>query len=472
METLGAPKSFRRLASLFLSGLLIAGVAVAALAQTGVPPAALPDWLEPRGLSIVELVGQVPDSTLQGTILSYDDGEGIVVYESGTRNGSTVVINTTIYPRFSDPGAWADHKMTAFGCLGQTPRYDHMGSVVPQSYLRIRDSGGQDRTDEIQFMYLGKMDTRLPSAGSGSYARYPVDDYGPGRTYPLPPMEPAGLTIPSNSGCRLEIPYHDYYPLTGVFTVEIDPVVQATVVSTQQAAFQSYIGTGNVGIFQPLMGQLLSYCGERHGRIQLSIPLQANYFLVQYPSMPGDPYTDINSGRPYPNQARLSGGTYRLGENSELSADLTFSAAFPLDAVWQDADQSPTEFLRLLSSATKLAPPEYVLPAGLPFNDCYTYGNCSSSVLQEICDTWMSLDVVFLAIDRPDDGTDHTPIKLAGPAWSPLTGVVEQPAAELDSALAATTIYLPVVARAERCAAYPCGWFDGSGRMLGYEPSR
>jgi hypothetical protein len=473
METLGTSKSFRRSAAVLLSGLLIAVVASAALAQPGAAPApaALPDWLEPQGLSIIELVGQVPDSILHGTILSFDDGEGIVVYESGTRNGSTVVINTTIYPRFSDPGAWADHKLTAFGCLGQTPRYDHMGSVVPQSYLRIRDSGGQDRTSEIQFMYISNMDTRQPSADSSSYTRYPIVDYGPGRTYPLPSMQPDGLTIPTNSGCRLEIPYHDYYPLTGVFTVDIDPAVHATVIGSQEAGFQSYIGVGDVGIFQPLMDQLLSSCGERHGRIQLYLPPQANYFLVQYPPMPGDPYTDRNSSRPYPNQARLSSGTYRLGENFDLSTDFTFSAAFPLDAVWQDADQSPTQFLPLLSSATKLAPPEYVLPSTLPFNECYTYGNCSNSVLQQICDAWMSLKVTYLAIYRPAEGTEHTPIKMAGPTWSLLTEVAEQPAAAgLDSTLATTTVYLPLISKAERCAAYPCGWFTGTGRMLGYEP--
>jgi hypothetical protein len=45
------------------------------------------------------MAGQVPDHNLQGTILSYGDFDGIVVYESGSRQGNQVVVTTTIYPR-------------------------------------------------------------------------------------------------------------------------------------------------------------------------------------------------------------------------------------------------------------------------------------------------------------------------------------------------------------------------------------
>lgn len=463
---------------------MLTGLAVT-VAWASTDTEAMPNWLEPRGLSVVELVGQVPDTYLQGTILSYSDAAGIVVYESGTRVGNTVMVTAMIYPRYTVVN---NTELTMFGCLGQAPHYDHMGSVVPPSTLRVYDSGGREVTPEINFMRITRMDTRLPTANSNYPFRYPQVDYGLGSPVPLP-IGPNGLSLPANSGCWIRIPGANYYPLIGVFTLELEPSVRASVLGTQQDTFQSYIGPGGVGIFQPLMSQLRSTYSDRHGRIPLSIPAGANYFLLKFPPMPGDPYTDQIWGPPNLNANRLSGGTYRLSDDPKLSVDMVFSAAFPVQNAWQDADQAQrSEFLPVLTNPTELATLEYVLPAGIAWNSCFTQGNCPSDVLRQIHDAVMSLEIVYLSVSKPAAGGEWISLQMAGPAWSPsnLGGSgegLEFVAAPDTSARAAIAfseaptpthrILLPFVSggsREEPPTGCPCGWFDPLGRMLGFWP--
>ncbi len=462
---------------------MLAGLALT-VAWASTETAAMPDWLEPRGLSVVELVGQVPDTYLQGTILSYSDWAGIVVYQSGTRTENTVVLTTTLYPRHTVvPPNNLD--LTLFGCLGQTPHYDHMGSVVPPSTLRAYDSSGREVTAEITYMTITRMDTQLPTANSSYPFRYPQVEYGPGSPNPLP-IGPHGLSLPANSGCWIHLPGANYYPLTGVFTLGLEPSVRASVLGTQQDTFQSYIGPGGVGIFQPLMSQLRSTYADRHVRIPLSIPAGANYFLLRFPPMPGDPYTDTEL--PYRNADRLSAGTYRLS-GTDLSTDMVFSAAFPVQNAWRDADQAPgSEFLPVLTNLPELATLEYVLPAGIAWNSCFTQGNCPPNVLSQIHDAVMSLEIVYLSVSKPALGGEWVSLQMAGPAWSPsnLGGsgegleIVAAPDTSARAAIAFSEtatdthrIFLPFVSggsREEPPTGCPCGWFDPLGRMLGFWP--
>jgi hypothetical protein len=434
-------------------------------------------------LSVLELVGQVPDAYLHGMILSYDDGVGIVVYESGTRVGNRVVVNTTLYPRVSRPAGGPSNLLTSFGCLGQTPHFDHMGSTVPASTLHVYDRYGVDVTSRIEHMFITREGTLQPLANSRQAWRYPEDVYGPGQT-PVP-RGPEGLRIPPNMGCRIGLGGADLYPLTGVFTFELGPSVRAYVLGAQQAKFKSYIGPGSVGIFQPLMNQMSGTFGWRHTRIPLSVPDGADYFLVKFPATPGDPYTDSRSAPPYMNAERPSSGTYRLSRGG-LSADLTFSAAFPLEIAWQDADQAPgSEYLPLMRDSTELATLEYVLPAGIAYNDCFTQGNCPSSVLQEIYDAEMTLEIIYLKILQPGAGGQWVPLQMAGPAWSAAAaassqapdsseqpGLVSDALEQIPHAPSARTYtFMPLVSwepQEEAPCASPCGWFDDLGRMLDY----
>lgn len=455
--------------------------------QTSSDVTAASSWLEPRGLAVVELVGLVSEQLLRGTILSFGDDLGIVVYESGSRTGNTVVVTTTIYPRllYPSPGT----PMTYFGCLGQEPHFDHMGSVVPASVMRVYTPTGTEVTKSIRHMFGIHMDNLQPSGGSGEPFRYPMEGYGPGLDHPLP-LAADGLHIPSNSGCRIAILGADYPRLTGKFTLQVEPSVKASVVATQQAAFTSYIGPGNVGIFSPLMQQLLGAFGARSPRIHLNIPNGANFFLLKFPPMPGDAYTDVGTNPPYLNAARLSAGTYRLWQPiHELSTDLVFSAAFPLRRAWQDADQAPgSSFLPVMASPSELETPEYVLPAGISYNSCFTAGNCSSAVLQQIYDQQMMLEVVYLSIAKPTTGGQWVSLRMAGPAWSSSAAgaalTMSDPAQQLTSTedplqrtLAGPLdhrVFLPLVSTGIReeipPVACPCGWFDVTGRMLGFSP--
>lgn len=454
-----------------------------ACAQTGT--ADFPDWLEPRGLSVVDLVGAIPDAYLHGTIVSYDPGVGIVVYEAGSRVGDTVVVTTTLYPRLSTPDGTPGNLLTSFGCLGQTPHLDQMGSTVPTSTLRVYDSGGSEVTSEIWHMFLSRMGTLQPYANSTQSLRYPEDAYGPGQA-PVP-FGPDGLVIPPNSGCRIGIAGVDLYPLTGVFTLSFPPTVQASVPDTQQATLESYIGPGDVGIFQPLMNQLSSLYGWRHSRIPLAIPSGAEYLLLRFPAMPGDAYTDRDSGPPYVNADRLSSGTYRLSRGG-LSADLTFSAAFPLEVAWQDADQVPSsQFLPLIRFPTELAPMEYVLPAGIAYDDCFVRGDCPPDLLRQIYDAEMALEIIYLDVNRLASAGQWVPLRMAGPVWSPSKSSLNQleraseehqdtmsdPSMRTSSVRSVTThhLFVPMVSsdpQRDLPGACPCGWFDELGRMIDF----
>ena len=449
------------------------------------PAGAAPNWLEPRALSVVELVGQVPEAHLQGTIISSDDGTGIVVYESGTRVGNQVTLRAKIYPRLVRQPTDPSNRFTSFGCLGQMPHYDHISSTVPTSTLRVYDRNGSEVTSEIRNLFVTRMGTRQPFAGSSEPKRYPIDVYGyGGKTLPL---SAEGLRIPANSGCRIWIARTDLYPLTGIFSLTLNPSAQIQVLGTQGGTFQSYIGPGNIGIFRPLMSQMSGAYGWRDGRISLSVPAGANYFLVKFPAMPGDPYTDSHGAPPYVNADRPLGGTYRLSRGLDLSADLTFSAAFPLEVAWRDADRAPgSQYLPLTGHPLELATPEYILAAGIDYNDCFVQGNCPASILQQIHNARMSLEIIYLKVVGPASGGQWIPLRMAGPAWSPSSTTVANGQQDLLALQSATTepgpdahqarysSYLPLIAGGRRGQQEPddcpCGWFDAQGRMLGLVP--
>jgi hypothetical protein len=84
------------------------------------------------------------------------------------------------------------------------------------------------------------MDAQKPLDDNRAVQRYPEDSYGAGLADPLP-LGPEGLSIPPNSGCHMELPGADIYPLTGVFRLEFPAAVRALVLSTQHATFKTAI---------------------------------------------------------------------------------------------------------------------------------------------------------------------------------------------------------------------------------------
>jgi hypothetical protein len=202
---------------------------------------------------------------------------------------------------------------------------------------------------------------------------------------------------------------------------------------------------------------------------------------VRFPTTPADPYADPVGGLPYLNAERPTGGTYRLARDTvELSADLSFSAAFPLKVAWQDSDQIPKRmFLAVIDAPNQLAPPEYVLPTGIRYDDCYTQGNCPDQILQQIYESRMTLEIFYLSVTRVAKEGGWVPLKIAGKTWS--TSAEYSATTNRGEATAGFTVeqgtpwtmYLPLVIREvngvlpDGC---PCGWFDSLGRMLDYAP--
>ncbi len=467
---------------LILAGVLYAGLALpAGWARAEVQ--ALPDWLEPRGLSIAELVGEVPEEHLQGMIISYGTHSGIVVYESGTRVQDEVVLTATLYSRLYHRSSAPNNLVTEFGCLGQTPYFDHMGSVVPTSTLRIYDGAGMEVTAQIERMYISRMDAQKPFDDSRAVVRYPEERYGSGSPDPLP-LGPNGLTIPPNSGCRIELPGADIYPLTGVFRLEFPAAVRASVLATQHASFKTAIFPGNWGLFTPLMSQLVARYPNRHGRIGLNVPAGADFVLVKFPPTGGDGFADSFIDPPHYNVGRPAAGTYRLGRQTvNLGQNLIFSAAFPLAVTWRDADQAPgSEYLPLIVAPNQLAPPEYILPTGIPYNPCFVAGTCSTAVLEQIHNAVMDMEILYLSVTAVEPAGQWVHARFAGPQWPGVAlGNVSDARAQPELVAVAPSaspqawrLYLPIVWRQftppEPPAGIPAGWFDELGRMLDFSP--
>jgi hypothetical protein len=333
------------------------------------------------------------------------------------------------------------------------------------------------------------MEKQQPDSNSLTYHRYQrVEDYGRFRTYPLP-LGPEGLEIPANSGCRVFIPGENLYPLRGVFTVRTEPEPKVELLGSQRATFQSYIGVGGVGIFQPLMRQLRTRYQDRAGRVNMDIPPGADYVWIQVPPMPGDAFSDLSSNQPIYNAARKSGGTYRLsGEARDLSrdalsGDLVFAAAFPLKVAWRDADLSGNRpYLPEIEEPRSVATPEYVLPPGIEYDPCFTTGDCSGEILEAIHQAESEILILYLSIDGSWAAGEWRPLEMAGVSWPTVThtsghygsGFLVMPRPKTSAEITGTwSVFLPLTlghtatSPTENC---PCGWFDQWGRMLDYEP--
>ena len=449
------------------------------------------DWLEARGLNIVDLVGLVPEEYLEDTIVSYSPGYGIVRYQSGSRVGNTVTITATLYPRYIVvEGGWSGTLLT---CLGQPGRFDQVGSVTPATTVRLYH-GSTNVTDEVAGYRYVPAGQSWPAINSNYYNRY--------TTVSVDPAEPVdgALSMPANMGCEMWISSRDYQELTGVFTVQASPLISVSVVGTEVFTFHSYIGPGEAGHFKPLVNQLISEFSNRHEKFELTVPPEADYFLLDFPPMPIDPYSGTSSDwkNPYGNVDRPVGGTYRIQGDGKLSVDHVNTMGLPLYGHWRDRDQSGgTTYLPHFTDPDDLAAPEYFVPAGVDYDPCMIQGNCPSSILNAIHDTEMTMRIVYLRVERTDCTLERIPLRMVGPEWSPGVAASVQPlggtgvpclasgsssATSIGPLLKNTDtltrhIYLPLALHGF-CASVPpddptgcpCGWFTPDGRMMDFIP--
>lgn len=460
--------------------IVLALLVVSLTAATPAARAQDPPWVEPRALSIVDIAGQVPDEVLQGAFVTWNGLAGIARFTASRETASGLEIDVLINPRRFTSGG---QTLTRLPLLGLRPFRDHMSSAAPESTLFLFENG-QPLTAEPQRINYLEPALVMPGLGAGVPDRYPALE----RSIVPPERDGLGIRIPANWGGELVIA-GDHPVITGTFRVSPTNVPRVTLLGTQEATFQSFIGPfnpGDEGGLGRLIEQIFDHCGVafRHPRIPLSIPAGTNYVLFIYPPTPVDPY-DVDPNRS--NIDRPTTGTLRLApDEAMLSMNLTHSGGFPLRVAWQDADQvqwgdavpglpnpPPSErFLSLLPPIDRFTPPELFVPAGIPFDPCFLDGTCAPAILDAICTADMPIRIVYLSVQTPTSGAGLValPLRMADDAWQPASSMS---ALLQDLSQAESTVFLPLAFRpapppsGER----PLGIFDtASGRMVGYIP--
>lgn len=492
--------------SVFLTSLVPGAVyGQAATPDTTSGPAA-PEWMEPRGLNVVDLVGLVPESHLVDTILSSRVGLGIVQYVSGSRSGDTVTINVRFHPRYwTDGTSWA----TLFGCLGKPAIDDEWPVAVPPATMRVYENGNEITSEIAANFDHVPAGQNHPDSGATGWWRYNYL-WGQRTTF----NEDGSVGVPANMGCGYSIPRR-ITDLTATFVFTSPNYLVVEEVGSESFIFHSYIGVGNSGHLGNLNQQMNRRFGNRHDKFDLAIPSTTDYALVKFPPTPVDPYM----GQPEINVFLNGSGTYRLnGSDNTLSVDHVNSMAIPIFGQWQDADQSGGDFLRFFDNTLRLASPEYFVPTQIAYDGCMTNGGCSDELLDQIYNAEMTITIYYYRIARIRTGLDRIPLQQVGPDWSSLmsragvdqgsvlaadagevlteTMITERlataPASDFSAPDAPTTtaqkaskytsdglIYLPLIYSTEPppeelpdgdASDCPCGWFDSYGRMFDFVP--
>lgn len=473
-------RSWRRLlAMVVVLGLLLVPATPAWADEAVTAAATQASWLEPRGLSIIDLVGLVPEDQLKDTIVTWHSGGGLLQYISGTRNGNTVTVNVKVAPRYFTDGA---NSVSIFSCLGKPSLADEWTVAVGPSSMRVYDNGADVTAKVESTMSYVPAGQNLPTTGASGWWRY---DFVWSQSTVF--NGDGSVQVPANMGCQFKIP-GKRTNLTAQFVVQTANYVTVEQLGSEAFTFHSYIGVGDAGHFGRLNSQMAGRFGNRHDKFQLNPPSGTDYLLVKYPPTPVDPYmarggdeANINMNIDQP-----SSGSYRLvGSGNTLSVDHVNSMAIPLAGQWQDADQSGGAYLKLFSNAGRVAVPEYFVPAGVPYDPCMRNGGCSNDLLDYIYYKEMSLTVYYYRIGRIADGLTRLPLKQVGPSWKPgAAGAAaaneDVLAASVDKRKQQASIYLPYVSVAPAPppilddgdrSGCPCGWFDGYGRMLDYIPA-
>jgi len=413
------------------------------------------DWLEPKGLNIVDMVGQVPEEYLSNAIVSFS-GEGMVQYISGQRQGNQVTIDARIYTKALGNDSY-------FNCLGQWAFRDQWPSVTPAATMRLYE-GDVEVTDQVTFVQYYAAGQNPPDNGATAtrYNRTPAERVT---------FTPSGaIDLRANMGCILSIP-GDHPEMTAKFEIEYKRQVSIEQLGQETFRFHSYIGPGDAGRVNSLRGQMASRFGNRHDKFTLDPPAGAEYLLVSYPPTPVSPYPTGPVDGP-------SSGTYRLAHGyNVLSVDHTVSMGLPLHGQWRDADQSGgVEYLPQIDNVDTLTAPEYFVPTGVAYDSCMSDGGCPTELLDRIYAGEMPLTIYYFRVNRMVDGLDRVPLRQVGTGGR---SSLAEPGQALSRALppawaeANHRIFIAAIANgpdtppddSEGC---PCGWFDADGIMLDF----
>lgn len=468
---------------LVILGMVLPTSVLAAGASPTLPAA---EWVEPKGINIVDLVGQVPEETLKDAILVVS-GTGIVRYVSGSRVNDTVTITVKINPRYTEYNTGSEIlKFANFDCLGQPANFDQWPSIMPAGKMRVFDSG-VDITDQvIRFQYF--------PAGFHQPSRSPNNNERYDKVMVDPPTRDGNgsLTIPANMGCEITAPGY-LRNMTATLTFEQPSVIQVQTLGSQTFTYRTYIGIGAAGTLESLRNQMMGRFGGRHDKFDLDPPAGTDFVIVNYPPASADAGAwgnlDLNLRNP-------TGGTYRLGNANigapGLSVDHFNSMGLSLYGQWHDTGATPSDpYLRFFDNAYFLSAPEVFIPDSIPYDPCMTNGGCPDALLQLIYNATMQMTITYLKVEQSACTAEtytYRPLRMAGPIWAP--GSQTQTAADSPYRFSAWEspffpaddvldkfVYLPMIARApDICtpvtppplADCPCGVFTADGRMVDF----
>jgi hypothetical protein len=238
-----------------------------------------PAWLEPRGLSVIDLVGQAPEEHLKGAVIVYSGGNGILRYQTGMRTENVVEIKVSITPRYFTFG---QDTYTRVNCLGQPAAYDQWPTTVPASSMRLF-ADGRDITNKIESMSTIPAGQVLPTNNANGFYRYPEPQAAPVS------LENGVLPIPANMGCTIISP-GKLSNMTAIFTVISPPTIQVTAVGSETFSAHSYIGVGSAGALSSLNTQMQRRFGQRHDKFEIAPPEESEFAFVHFPPTEMDPY--------------------------------------------------------------------------------------------------------------------------------------------------------------------------------------
>lgn len=411
------------------------------------------DWIEPRGINVVDLVGLVPEEHLRDAIVYFYGWFGVALYDSGERDGDVVTLTLRME---------TGQRNVAL-CPGAPGQFDTWPSVAPAGTARIY-AGDQEITDQASWIHYHPAGQTLPIGNAAQVDRYPLIQQQLTRT------PDNALEIPANTGCVIFLD-NAYDDVRAVFTLDAPQRINLTPLGSQTMTFGSYIGIGNAGKVDSLRNQMQARFGDRHFAIDLQIPDGADYVLVNFPTTPVNPYGDPSA------PISPGGGTYRLRtRDDKLSVDHINTMGLPLNGNFLEADLAGSvEYLPFFSDPAAWTAPEYFVPAGIAYDPCMTEGGCPADLLDAIYAATMDATIYYYDVERVADGLTQIPIKQVGTTWSP---VVQRKASPARMAAQDNFVFLPAVLNGEPPAELPlddptncpCGWFDENGAMFAFVP--
>ena len=210
--------------------LLVLSVSANPDEDTAADDALAPSWLEPRPLSVVDLIsGGIDPSLMAGSPLVWQPGQALLQYTSGSKSGNTVIVNAKMLPVQTS---------NAF-CLGQDGIRDQWPIVVPESHVRIT-SNGSDITGQIDWVQYFPAGQEKPNRGSSDGpARYPEHTmHGSELNYD----SQGRIIIPANMGCKIYFKNGagDGGNINLEFEHTLTHYISVSVVSSFENTFKSY----------------------------------------------------------------------------------------------------------------------------------------------------------------------------------------------------------------------------------------